>query len=458
MNNLKAMTPDIAGAGAARPADLPASLGPKAEIEEFEGHLPAEKKPGFVRTQVGPGPETEKTRRKPDLPDLPLAEKRAGKNDKGKIKPNEPTGAEISSTSMVDLRVQPLPLPPVDRKSAPERSENPNPVPVPLRSQVAGAETAPAKSASSIPGESVAPGTDPVEPTASEAAKTSPDAKPAPRADRPAEETEAPFSSGNKLFSNLTRSSGTDAAKQHVVMSKAELETKTNSSLHGAPELPPQVEVAVSRVVKTFEEPNFSSNKRPTDSGLHGETNPGPALPVSAEATASNTLMVDRPEKLSQTEQVTRVFNVVTEAAERLRSDGHTNVEMQIKLRDGEQITIKLQLHAGEVRVVFKTESREWREAITRGWSAFTSNSAERGLRTTAPVFESPTAQNETPDFNRRHQDGSDQPNEMRRDNSLTLPPGTKRRPATPSPASSAPVGSPLPHAPMPKRGLATWA
>ena len=456
MNNLKAMTPDIAGAGAARPADLPASLGPKAVLEAFDSHLPVEKKTGLSPAKARPGAET--TRRKAALPDAPLAEKRAVKNDKGKTEPNEPTGAEVNSTSMVDLRVQPLALPPVDQKLAPARSDSPNPLPAPSRSQVAGSETASAKSASSMPGDSAAPGADPVETAASEAAKTSPDTKPAPRSDRPAEETHAAFSSENKLFTNLTRPSGTDAAKQHVVMSKAELETRTNSSQPAGPGSPQQVDVAVSRVVRTSEDQNFSSDKRPTDSGLPGKANTLPALPASAAATTSNTPMVDRPEKLSRTEQVTRVFNVVTEAAERLRSDGHTNVEMQIKLRDGEQITIKLQLHAGEMRVVFKTESREWREAITRGWSAFTSNSAERGLRTIAPVFESATAQNETPDFNGRRQDDSDQSNEMRRDNSLTLPAGTKRRPGTPSTASPAPAGSPLPHAPMPKRGLATWA
>src|SRR5262249_10222697 len=39
---------------------------------------------------------------------------------------------------------------------------------------------------------------------------------------------------------------------------------------------------------------------------------------------------------------------------------------------------------------IFHTDSTEWRPAITRGWSEIATNSAERGIRLTNPVFESP--------------------------------------------------------------------
>ena len=98
--------------------------------------------------------------------------------------------------------------------------------------------------------------------------------------------------------------------------------------------------------------------------------NSAPAAPAQAPAAAST---------LTQ----------VLETADKMRSDGQSRVEMQVKLDDGQQITVRLQLSQGAIHPIFKTESPELRQAIEQGWTSFRSAASDRGLQIATPVFES---------------------------------------------------------------------
>ena len=82
-------------------------------------------------------------------------------------------------------------------------------------------------------------------------------------------------------------------------------------------------------------------------------------------------------------------LNQVIESADKMRSNGQTNVQMQVKLDDGQQLTIRLQMSQGSIHPTFKTESPELRQAIEQNWGGFRTAASERGLQISTPVFES---------------------------------------------------------------------
>ncbi len=250
-----------------------------------------------------------------------------------------------------------------------------------------------------------------------------------------------------------SRTGGTDAAKQHPAMPIAELETRPESKLLNTPALPAQIDSPALRVLEPSQSHDFlSGNKQ--DESLPQPGTASLTMPPNADTPITTSHSVEPPHKATHAEQVTHLFREVTEASERLRTDGRTHVEVQIKLHDGEQLTVRLQMHAGEVRAVFKTDSTEWREAIARGWSNFSSNSAERGLRVTTPVFESPSAQPGLNDFNNQRHDGREEAESTASGNPLFPPPLAKNR----KPLTTASTASPLRQPTAPAASLAAWA
>lgn len=91
----------------------------------------------------------------------------------------------------------------------------------------------------------------------------------------------------------------------------------------------------------------------------------------------------------SHAAEAATVVKQTFEAVEHMKSDGRTNVELQVKLRDGMDVTIKLQWKDGSIQAMFKTGSTELCNAIQQGWSQFSSQASERGVTVSAPVFES---------------------------------------------------------------------
>jgi len=68
-------------------------------------------------------------------------------------------------------------------------------------------------------------------------------------------------------------------------------------------------------------------------------------------------------------------------------ADGRT-VSLQFSV-DGAELDVRVELHAGEVRTTFLTDSPELRSALAREWQTLTLESSERMLRLSAPVITS---------------------------------------------------------------------
>jgi len=288
-------------------------------------------------------------------------------------------------------------------------------------------------------------------------AKTSPERQLLPESARRSKNL-ASFALGQRVALGLAKGAGTDAAKQQPRMSAALTETLTEQTIPGSAPLPTTAAVSVPRTVPPSSTQDPSSGDRETSSKpslpteTAGQTNPAPAEFVSLSSANAAPAQNN-----GAAAKVTHIFNAITETIERLHTDGHTNVEMKVKLPDGEQLTVKLQLDAGEVRAIFKTNSTQWREAITRGWSEIAGNSAEHGVRLTNPVFESTGAYAGLADLNQQSRD-------RRRDaelggNDATFLPGAKKNSQSePTPVSPIVPLSPSRPPKLGKAGLVAWA
>jgi hypothetical protein len=256
---------------------------------------------------------------------------------------------------------------------------------------------------------------------------------------------------GQSPLALAARVVGTNAAKQHVVMSIAEIETNPKSEVF--PKQP------LSGVTSTPDQPHITissardSSFTPREGEADSYPKPGDLAEPAVVATGKFTAPAAAPEPTPQTprvEEASRLFEEVSQAIERLRTDGRTNVELQIKLHDGGQLIVKVQMHAGEVKTIFKTDSAEWREAIAQGWSSFSSDSANRGMRVTNPVFESPAAQSGLNDF--------DNPRQQRREEADGREHNYLATPASSGKKASASTPSPLHEATLRGERITVWA
>jgi hypothetical protein len=251
------------------------------------------------------------------------------------------------------------------------------------------------------------------------------------------------------------RGGGTDAAKHQVAMPSAEPESQPKSKLFTTTARAETIVSPAPRVASSSASQDFLPGERQSDSNSFSQPGAADAAwPSSANGPISASHSVEPPQKTAHTEQVTHLFHAISEATEKLQSDGRTNVEMQINLRDGAQLTVRLQMHGGEVRAIFKTDSTEWREAIARGWSDFSSNSAERGLRVTTPIFQSPAAQPGLNDFNNQRHDRREEAESTAGGHSLLPPTPPKNR----TPPTGTPTSSPSHPASHSAASLAAWA
>jgi hypothetical protein len=123
------------------------------------------------------------------------------------------------------------------------------------------------------------------------------------------------------------------------------------------------------------------------------------ATPISGQATATSAAAVT-PAQIATTATLNRVM----EAADKMRTIGDNRVELQVKLDDGQQVTVRLQMTQGTVHTIFKTESPELRQAIEQNWGGFRTDASQRGLQISTPVFESPSSQGGFNSFANREQ------------------------------------------------------
>jgi hypothetical protein len=133
------------------------------------------------------------------------------------------------------------------------------------------------------------------------------------------------------------------------------------------------------------------SQQPAAQSAQPAQTAPTAAFSIATPASFTQSV-AGTPAALPGHELANTTLNQVMESADKMQSDGKSNVALQVKLDDGQQISIHLQITQGSIRPVFKTESPELRQAIEQNWAGFRSAASERGLNISTPVFESPSS------------------------------------------------------------------
>jgi hypothetical protein len=372
-------------------------------------------------------------------------------------------GVSLLPTTALDLQVPALPTPSLIPEKIPSSVEQTTATEVaagssaPRAVEIPKPNVAPTKLATAFPADSKEGSatnqnqTSPL-PIKLDQAKTSNSPVPLPVGPAPNERIRSASPSTINSPEDLPRVAGTDAAKQQVTMSFAELQTKPKSSQLNTAALPAATDDAKPPLGKTPPSRDFSSGNQ--EGNLSGAPDPKgteSAVPPTIHFSTADVRPAESIQQTPRAEPIVRIFNELTEATTSLRTDGRANVEMQINLKDGEVLTVHLQVHGGEVRTFFKTDSTEMREAIARGWSDFSTSSAERGLRVTTPVFQSPTTQSGLNNFTNQR----DNRREPAYENSAGHPTVPLKHPAKPSPSrTSSPLVTPATRG----AGWAAWA
>jgi len=246
--------------------------------------------------------------------------------------------------------------------------------------------------------------------------------------------------------SEQVASIGTAAAKQDCAMAiKAQFQ-ESEASVRGNPaELGDTGTASHSPTAPAAKPPAphqeaASDSQQPPTPGA-----PAPAFATSSSAFAANTPTGPSPATTPQQPAATTTLNQVLESADKMRSDGKTHVEVQVKLDDGQQVTVRLQMSQGSVHPIFKTESPELRQAIEQNWAGFRSGASERGLEIATPVFESPGSEGGFNAFANRDQSQQYAGDPSEAEGRETLPkPGIQAAAKQPAaqPSAAAPTGS----------------
>lgn len=100
------------------------------------------------------------------------------------------------------------------------------------------------------------------------------------------------------------------------------------------------------------------------------------AAPTAADATAA-----------------VRITRQTMDLAEHVRAMGRDHVEVQMRLRDGEEVTVSLRLEKGEWKPVFKTDSEALCRALEQNWNRTVAQPSAQAVRFGTPVFESQNTQ-----------------------------------------------------------------
>ena len=191
----------------------------------------------------------------------------------------------------------------------------------------------------------------------------------------------------------LSSNAGTSIAMQHRVMSDSNLHPQTKA---GTPSV--SGDVGSAKAVDAAAVPSLSGKSADSfGGGQKNETANGAVQDLSSlqiagtkeGSPAITETPVSTVAPTHVTQQAEAAMKQVFDTATKMTSDGRTNVELQVKLKDGTEIAIKLQMTEGRIQPTFKTDSTELRQAIEQNWSDFSSKSASGNSLIASPVFES---------------------------------------------------------------------
>jgi hypothetical protein len=141
--------------------------------------------------------------------------------------------------------------------------------------------------------------------------------------------------------------------------------------------------------------PNANLGERPANPETFDGTLTAVTTPAAATAAPETPAAADVKPVPSQAAQLTAVIEHVHQAIERFRTNtDQRQVNIDLRLHDGQQLSISLQMEGGEVKTLFKAESESMRQALEQSWAQFQARPSDRGVRLATAVFEAPPSQN----------------------------------------------------------------
>lgn len=202
-----------------------------------------------------------------------------------------------------------------------------------------------------------------------------------PQNSAPADRAGTSFSGGGEKFAAPgekigVEKSNTLGAKDKTFLSA--MEKRVTSA-------PSDLGTDVAKPSSAMSVPNYFD--RPTTAAVleHAPVSVAPVATVESFAPAAPLIASDA------TGAAHRAVDAVLTAAERFSSGDRHSVNLQFSV-GGADLSVRVELLAGEVRTVFRTDSPELRAALAREWRAESNGAADRSLRLADPVFASANA------------------------------------------------------------------
>ena len=115
----------------------------------------------------------------------------------------------------------------------------------------------------------------------------------------------------------------------------------------------------------------------------------------NAHGTAAPIQTQDRSDAPAATDftAAVRITKQTIDLAEHVRAMGRDHVEVQMRLRDGQEVTVSLRFEHGEWKPVFKTDTAALCQALEQNWHRAAAQPSAQAVKFGTPVFESQGAQ-----------------------------------------------------------------
>jgi hypothetical protein len=165
------------------------------------------------------------------------------------------------------------------------------------------------------------------------------------------------------------------------------------------------------------------------------EPAPGAAIP-SAEIAPSNSTAGEFPvrtgeAKPAELQTAARFVDQMMDIAERINAKDSHHVEVQMRLLDGQEVSVSLHLENGAWKPVFRTGTDALCKALEHGWQQAAAQPADRLVRFGTPVFESLQTQTGLGGGTQQQPDAREQFFARRDQESFTAPPPRRSRGAS---------------------------
>jgi flagellar hook-length control protein FliK len=119
-----------------------------------------------------------------------------------------------------------------------------------------------------------------------------------------------------------------------------------------------------------------------TPTSTPGAEHTNPAFTVS-ESHATTEAQQSR--EVNQAAHILRNLQVELQKA---KQSSPNRMELQIPTQDGGSVQVRLEMRAGEMRTIIRTDNPELREALAQAWPDFSQRSQDRGIKLGEAAFE----------------------------------------------------------------------